>query len=98
MGGSERDALVLAAVELVPFVAVALALGIGLGIAILHLIAPGLDLVFFTGNVSSAISISWLAPVAFAVGLLVLVGGAVVLVGIRARRADLDRVLRIGER
>jgi putative ABC transport system permease protein len=98
MGGSERDALVLAAVELVPFVAVALMLGIGLGIAILHLIAPGLDLVFFTGNLSSPISVSWLAPVAFAVGLLVLVGAAVVLVGIRARRADLDRVLRIGER
>ena len=98
MGGSGREALAVAAVELAPLVAVALALGIGLGIAILHLIAPGLDLVFFTGNVSSAISISWLAPAAFAVGLLVLVGVAVVLVGIGARRAQLDRALRIGER
>jgi putative ABC transport system permease protein len=98
MGGSRREALALATVELAPFVAVVLGLGIGLGIAVLYLIAPGLDLAFFTGNVSSATSISWTAAAAFAVGLLALVGAAVVLVGIRAQRADLDRVLRIGER
>ncbi len=98
MGSSQRDTLVLAAVELTPFVVVALALGIGLGIAIPHLIAPGLDLAFFTGNASSSIAIPWLPPVAFAAGLVLLVGAAVLIVGARARRASLDRALRIGER
>jgi putative ABC transport system permease protein len=97
MGASPRDALVLAAVELTPLVAIALVLGIGLGIAIPYLIAPGLDLVFFTGTGSSSIVIPWIAPAAFAAGLLVLVASAVVVVGIRTRRTGLDRVLRIGE-
>jgi putative ABC transport system permease protein len=97
MGASPRDALVLAAVELTPLVAIALVLGIGLGIAIPYLIAPGLDLVFFTGTSSSSIVIPWAAPAAFAAGLLVLVAAAVVVVGVRTRRAGLDRVLRIGE-
>jgi putative ABC transport system permease protein len=97
MGASPRDALVLAAVELTPLVVIALVLGIGLGIAIPYLIAPGLDLVFFTGTGSSSIVIPWIAPAAFAAGLLVLVASAVVVVGIRTRRTGLDRVLRIGE-
>jgi putative ABC transport system permease protein len=97
MGASPRDALVLAAVELTPLVAIALALGLGLGIAIPYLIAPGLDLAFFTGTGSSSIVIPWLAPVGFAAGLLVLVAATVLVVGIRTRRAGLDRVLRIGE-
>jgi putative ABC transport system permease protein len=98
MGASPRDALVLAAVELAPLVATALALGIGLGIAIPYLIEPGLDLAFFTGTGSTSIVIPWLAPAAFAAGLLVLVAATVLVVGVRARRAGLDRVLRIGER
>jgi putative ABC transport system permease protein len=98
MGGSQRDTLVLAAVELTPFVVVALVLGIGLGVAIPHLIGSGLDLAFFTGNASSSIVTPWLPPVAFAVGLVLLVGAAVLIVGARTRRASLGRALRIGER
>ena len=98
MGASPRDALVLAAVELTPLVVIALALGIGLGIAIPHLIAPGLDLAFFTGTGTTSIVIPWLVSAAFAAGLLFLVAATVLVVGARARRAGLDRVLRIGER
>ena len=98
MGGSPRESVTLAAVELAPFVAAALALGIGLGIAIPHLIAPGLDLAFFTGSASDAIAIPWLPPVVFALGVVALVTAAVLLAGIRTRRAGLDRALRIGER
>jgi putative ABC transport system permease protein len=98
MGGSQREALVLAAVELAPFVVAALLLGVGLGLAIPYLIAPGLDLAFATRNSSNPIAISWLPPAAFATGLVVLVGAAVLLVGARTRRANLDRALRIGER
>jgi len=98
MGGSPRDALVLAAVELTPFVAFALVLGIGLGIATPYLIAPGLDVSFYTGASSNPIVIPWIGAAALAVGLVVLVGAAVLLVGLRARRARLDRVLRMGER
>jgi putative ABC transport system permease protein len=98
MGASPRDALVLAAVELTPLIGIALALGIGLGIAIPYLIEPGLDLTFFTGTGSNAITIPWQAPVVFAAGLLVLVALTVLIVGVRTRRAGLDRVLRIGER
>ena len=98
MGASPRDALVLAAVELAPLVLIALALGIGLGIAIPYLLAPGLDLAFFTGTGSTSIVTPWLAPAALAAGLLVLVAATVLIVGIRARRAGLGPVLRIGER
>ena len=98
MGASPRDALVLAAVELAPLVATAVMLGIGLGIAIPYLIEPGLDLAFFTGTGSNSIVIPWTAPAASAASLLVLVAATVVVVGVRARRAGLDRVLRIGER
>ncbi|MGH3144030.1 MAG: hypothetical protein ACRDO9_13010, partial [Gaiellales bacterium] len=75
-----------------------LALGIGLGIAIPYLIEPGLDLAFFTGTGSTSIVIPWPALTAFAAGLLVLVAATVLVVGARARRAGLGRVLRIGER
>jgi len=98
MGGSQRDTLVLAAVELAPFVLVSLVLGIGLGIAVPYLIEPGLDLGFFTRSRTNAIVVSWAAPVAFAVGAVVLVAAAVVIVGARTRRTDLARALRIGER
>jgi putative ABC transport system permease protein len=98
MGASPRDALVLAGVELTPLVGIALALGIGLGIAIPYLIEPGLDLAFFTGTGSTSIVIPWLTLAAFAAGLLLLVAATVLVVGARARRAGLDRVLRIGER
>jgi putative ABC transport system permease protein len=98
MGASPRDALVLAAVELTPLVVIALAIGIGLGIAIPYLIEPGLELTFFTGTGSTSIVVPWLTLAAFAAGLLVLVAATVLVVGARARRAGLDRVLRIGER
>jgi putative ABC transport system permease protein len=98
MGGSTREALSLAAVELTPFVAAALVFGIALGVAVPYLIAPGLELVFYTGDGSNPIVIPWGVVAAIAAGLVVLVGATVLLVGVRARRARLDRVLRIGER
>jgi putative ABC transport system permease protein len=98
MGGSSRDALVLAAVELTPFVASALLVGIGLGIALTYLIAPELDLSFYTGDSSNPIVIPWLAAAALVLGLVLLVSATVLLLGMRARRVRLDRVLRIGER
>jgi putative ABC transport system permease protein len=98
MGGSAREALFITAAELTPLVASAVVLGIGLGIATPYLIARGLDLGFLTGNGSNPIVIPWLLLAAIATGLIVLVGATVLLVGVRARRARLDRVLRIGER
>jgi putative ABC transport system permease protein len=98
MGASPRDVFVLAAVEVAPLVLTALTLGIALGVAIPHLIEPGLDLAFFTGAGSAPIVIPWRTPVVAVVGLLVLVAATIVIVGIQARRAGLDSVLRIGER
>jgi putative ABC transport system permease protein len=98
MGAAPRDAFVLAAVELAPLVVTALALGIGLGIVIPYLIEPGLELTFFTGTGANAVVIPWLAPVASAAGVLILVAATLAVIAFRARRADLDRVLRIGER
>ena len=98
MGAAPRDVFVLAAVEIAPLVLTALALGVALGVAIPHLIEPGLDLAFFTGSGSASIVIPWRTPVLAAVGLVVLVAATVIVVGIQARRAGLDGVLRIGER
>jgi putative ABC transport system permease protein len=98
MGASPRDVFVLAAVEVAPLALTALALGIALGVAIPHLIEPGLDLAFFTGTGSTPIVIPWRTPVVAALGLLVLVAATVAIVGIQARRAGLNSVLRIGER
>ncbi len=98
MGSAARDGLVLAAAELSPFVAAALLVGIGLGVVTPYLIAPGLDLSFYTGEPSNPIVIPWLSAVALAAGLIALVSATVLLDGLRARRARLDRVLRIGER
>lgn len=98
MGGSQREGVLLAAVELAPFVVTALALGIGLGIAIPYLVEPGLDLAFYTGSAVNPISIPWLPPAAFAVGVIALAVVAVFIAGARMRRARLDQVLRIGER
>jgi hypothetical protein len=97
MGGTSRETVILAAVELAPLVAVGLVLGIGLGIAIPHLIAPGLQLGFFTGG-GSAIAFSWLPPLLFAAGVLLVLAVSVGLAGARARRTRLNAVLRMGER
>jgi putative ABC transport system permease protein len=98
MGGSSRDALVLAAVELTPFVSSALVIGLGLGLLTPYLIAPGLDLRFYTGGASNPIAIDWLVAAALAAGLVAFAGATALLVGLRARQAHLERVLRIGER
>jgi putative ABC transport system permease protein len=98
MGASPRQSIVLAAVELAPFVLTALVLGIGLGIAIPHLVAPGLDFAFFTGNDDSTLVTSWVAPAVSAAAVLLLIGATVLVIGFRTRRAGLDRVLRMGER
>ena len=98
MGGSTREALSLAGVELTPFVLAALVLGIGLGVALPYLIVPELDLSPYTGDSSNPVVVPRLTTVAIAAGLVVLVVATVLLTGVRARRARLDRVLRIGER
>lgn len=98
MGASPRDTLALAAVELVPFVLTALLLGIGLGVALPHLVAPGLDLAFFTGTGANPVRTDVVALALFSGGLLLLVTVTVVVAGTRARAAGLDRVLRMGER
>ncbi len=98
MGGRGRDLLVLSLAELVPLVVLGLALGVGLGVAIAYLIEPGLDLGFFTGSESSAIVIPGGVMLWLSLGLLAFLGAAILLVGLGARRADLGRVLRVGER
>ena len=97
MGGTSRETVILAAVELAPLVGVGLVLGIGLGIAIPHLIAPGLQLGFFTGG-GSPIAFSWLPPLLFAASVLLVLAVSVGLAGARARRTRLNAVLRMGER
>jgi putative ABC transport system permease protein len=98
MGGRGRDVLVLSLVELAPLVVLGLALGIGLGVAIPYLIEPGLDLAFFTGSSASTIAVPGMTVVWLAIGLLAFLAAAVLLVGLRTRRADLGRILRVGER
>ena len=69
-----------------------------LGIAIPYLIQPGLDLAFFTGSGSASIVIPYRVLLGITLGLLVFLGAAALLVGLRTRRANLGRVLRVGER
>ena len=98
MGGGGRDVLVLSLVELAPLVVLGVGLGLLLGIAIPYLIEPGLDLAFFTGSGSASIVIPGRMLLGIALGLLVFLGAAALLVGLRTRRANLGRVLRVGER
>ena len=98
MGGGGRDVLVLSLVELAPLVILGLGLGLLLGLAIPYLIEPGLDLAFFTGSGSASIVIPYRVLLGITLGLLVFLGAAALLVGLRTRRANLGRVLRVGER
>jgi putative ABC transport system permease protein len=98
MGGGGKDVLALSLVELTPLVGLGLALGIGLGIAIPYLIEPGLDLGFFTGSSASTIVVPATTVLVLAVALLLCLGVFVMVVSLRARRVDLGRVLRVGER
>lgn len=98
MGGGGRDVVVVSLVELGPLVVLGLGLGLLLGIAIPYLIEPGLDLAFFTGSRATVVSIPGGMLLGIAVGLLVLLVAAALLVGLRTRRANLGRVLRVGER
>jgi predicted lysophospholipase L1 biosynthesis ABC-type transport system permease subunit len=98
MGGGGRDVVVLSLVELAPLVVLGLALGLALGIAIPYLIEPGLDLAFFTGSGSASIVVPGATLLGIAAALLVFLAAAALLVGLRARRTNLGRVLRVGER
>jgi putative ABC transport system permease protein len=98
MGGGGRDVVVLSLVELAPLVVLGLALGLALGIAIPYLIEPGLDLAFFTGSSSASIVVPGATLLGIAAALLVFLAAAALLVGLRARRTNLGRVLRVGER
>ncbi|HET8752095.1 MAG TPA: FtsX-like permease family protein [Gaiellaceae bacterium] len=98
MGGSPRNVLELAAVELVPPLLVALALGIGLGVALAHLVAPAIDFSFFTGDTARLLSVPWAPTLGLAGGAVAAVAAAVAVTSARARGAELSRVLRFGER
>jgi putative ABC transport system permease protein len=98
MGGRSRDVLLLSVVELAPLVVLGLALGIGLGVAIPYLIEPVLDLAFYTGSRNTEIVVPGATVLWLAVGLLGFLAATVLVVGLRTRRADLGRVLRVGER
>jgi putative ABC transport system permease protein len=98
MGGRARDVLALSLVELAPLVVLGLAVGIGVGVAIPYLIEPGLDLAFYTGSRSGEIVVPGGTVLWLAVALLAFLVAAVLVVGLRTRRADLGRVLRVGER
>jgi putative ABC transport system permease protein len=98
MGGGGRDVVALSLVELAPLVVLGLALGLVLGIAIPYLIEPGLDLAFFTGSTSASIVVPGRILLGIAAALLVFLAAAALLVGLRARQANLGRVLRVGER
>jgi putative ABC transport system permease protein len=98
MGASAGELLALSIVELTPLVALALVLGSVLGIALPYLLEPGLDLAFFTGSRATSIAVPVHAVLVVAVVLLALLGVMLVIVSLQARRAELGRVLRIGER
>ncbi len=98
MGASARELLALSIVELAPLVVLALVLGSVLGIAIPYLLEPGLDLEFFTGSRSTPIAVPVHSVLVVAVVLLALLGVMLLLASLRARRAELGRALRIGER
>jgi len=98
MGGSPRDVLELTAVELTPPLVLALVLGVGLGVALLYLVAPAVDFAFFTGDAARLLSVPWTPALALAAGAAAIVAAAVAMTSAPARRADLGRVLRFGER
>jgi putative ABC transport system permease protein len=97
LGLSGRQALGLAALELVPPAVVALAIGIALGLAVPHLIEPGIDLTAFTGA-EPMITADLTAVALLSGGLLFVLALAVLAAGASARRAHLGRVLRAEER
>lgn len=97
LGLSARQALGLAALELVPSTLVGLAIGVGLGLAVPHLVAPGIDLTAFTG--AEPVITRDLPAVAFLAGaVLAVLAVAVASAGAAARRAQLGRALRAEER
>jgi putative ABC transport system permease protein len=98
MGASARELLALSIVELAPLVVLALVLGSVLGIAIPYLLEPGLDLAFFTGSRATSIVVPVHSVLVVAAVLLAFLGVMLVLASLQARRAELGRVLRIGER
>jgi putative ABC transport system permease protein len=97
LGLSGRQALGLAALELVPPAVVALGLGLGLGLAVPHLIAPGIDLTAFTGA-ELMITANLTAVALLAGSFLAVLALAAAAAGASARRAQLGRVLRAEER
>jgi putative ABC transport system permease protein len=98
MGGGGRDVLGVSLIELGPLVVLGIVVGLLLGVAVPYLIEPGLELAFFTGTASTFVSIPDGALLGIAVALLALLLAAALVVGLRTRRADLARVLRVGER
>lgn len=98
LGLSDRQALGLAAAELVPPLAVALAAGVVLGAGIGRLVGPGLDLRPFTGaDQPSALILDPVTILTLVGALGATVSTAVVAVGVAARRLDLGRALRVGD-
>ena len=69
LGLSRRDALGLAAYELVPPVALALGLGIVLGVVLGYLVEPGLDLAALAAGERAALRPAVAAPLLLVAGL-----------------------------
>jgi putative ABC transport system permease protein len=98
MGLTRQQALGLTVVEQFPQVVLALAAGIVLGIGVARLIEPGLDLTAFTGpGMPVELRVDWLSVTLVALGVIVVVAGAIALTAAIARRASLGQALRLGE-
>jgi putative ABC transport system permease protein len=98
LGLSRRDALGLAAYELVPPVALALVLGVVLGLTLGYLVEPGLDLAALAAGEQAALRPAVAAPILLVAGLVLVTAAVTVLTGAAAARVNLSRVLRMGER
>lgn len=98
LGLTGRQSATVAALEVLPLVAVATAAGVVLGVLLPRLLGPAVDLRPFTGGALAPAS--RLEPVELFVltgGLLALVALAVLLVGLLARRRNLGAVLRVDD-
>jgi putative ABC transport system permease protein len=98
IGLSRRDVLRLTAFEVGPPVGVALVIGIVLGVVLAYLVEPGIDLAALAAGERAALRPPLVAPALLVLALVLVTAGASLATGLAARRADLSRVLRTGER
>ncbi len=98
LGLSGRQARGLVALEILPMAGVAAAGGLLLGLGIPRVVAPAIDLRPFTGGLDAPpLLVDGAVVAALAVGLLVVVVAAVLVVTAVNRRLRLGSALRVGE-